>query len=331
MLQRIFPHTAFLGVATKNLACLDSIHKNLAHHSVCKSSTLVNRSVFGRSRRCSCIYSILAMPQIVGSKVGTTLDYVVSLVGKESAVACVVVVVPHVCSKPRTCKRREVPRHILARQRRCESEDVGRNRCCPSTCTEVSLGSNLTRLDECADEVEQRLFALAEVGLACRPVVHLQIDVGVIVDTPRSVNIVVPYALQVGWHIARTRRSDEQIAAKLIVELFEIEVLLTATIVAESLVDGHVLDVGCSIVDIELYAVEQTCIVIVVLLEQRLIALGNSLVDPLTCCRLWIDTYISLCIVEIGIVVGLVISVGSDDEHHLVGTLDCDFAVVIVD
>ena len=141
----------------------------------------------------------------------------------------------------------------------------------------------------------------------------------------------MPYALQVGWHIARTRRSDEQIAAKLIVELFEIEVLLTATIVAESLVDRHVLNVGCCVVDVELHAVEQTGVVIVMILEQRLIALGYSLVDPLACCRLGIDAYISLCIVEIGIVVGLVISVSSDDEHHLVGTLDCDFAVVIVD
>ena len=271
------------------------------------------------------------MPQIVGSKVGTTLDYVVSLIGKESAVAGVVIIVPHVCGKPRTCKRREVPRHILARQGRSESKDIGRYRCCPSTCTEICLGSNLTRLDESTDEVEQRLFALAEVGLACRPVVHLHIDIGVIVYTPRSVNVVVPYTLEVGWHIARTRRGDEQIAAKLIVELFEIEVLLTATIVAESLVDRHVLDVGCCVVDVELNAIEQTGVVIVMLLEQRLIALGNSLVNPLTCCRLGIDTYISLSIVEVGIVVGLVVSIGSDDEHHLVSTLNGNLAVMIVD
>ena len=66
------------------------------------------------------------------------------------------------------------------------------------------------------------------------------------------------------------------------------------------------------------------------LVEQRLIALGYSLVDPLACSRLRIDAYISLCIVEVGIVVGLVVGVGCDDEHHLVGTLNGNFSVMIV-
>ena len=79
------------------------------------------------------------------------------------------------------------------------------------------------------------MLTLAEVGLAGRPVVHLQIDVRVIIYTPRSVHVVVPHALQVGWHVAGARRGDEKVTAKLIVELLQIEVSLALPIVSQPL------------------------------------------------------------------------------------------------
>ena len=45
-----------------------------------------------------------------------------------------------------------------------------------------------------------------------------------VVDAPGAVDIVVPQALEVGGHRAGTRGCDEQVAAKLEVELFELRV-----------------------------------------------------------------------------------------------------------
>lgn len=63
---------------------------------------------------------------------------------------------------------------------------------------------SFTRLHLCLDEVEERKLALAQVGGAGWPVVHLEIDVVMVVNTPRTIHVVVPYTLQVGRHIART-------------------------------------------------------------------------------------------------------------------------------
>ena len=48
-----------------------------------------------------------------------------------------------------------------------------------------------------------------------RPVVHLQVDVGVVVGVPRRVDVLVPDPLQVGRQRARPTRAEQQVAAEL--------------------------------------------------------------------------------------------------------------------
>ena len=291
-------------------------------------STLVNRSVLGRCGRSRGVHAVGAMPEIVGREVGRLLQYFV-VVSEEAAVARKIVVVPEVCGEPRTSERREVPRHILARERRCEAEDVARYGRCPATCAEVRLRRYTARLHERADEVEERQLALRESRRASQPVVHLQIDVVMVVDTPRSVDVVVPQALQVSRQIVGTRRRDEQIAAKLIVELLQVVVGLALAVSLKTTVHGQVVGINRSVVDVQTHAVEKLRIVGIVLVEQRGVVLCGSLGEPVGSSLFRVYTYVSLRVAEIGVVVGSVVGVGSDEEHHLVGILHHELAASV--
>ena len=268
------------------------------------------------------------MPEIVGREVGRLLQYVVIL-GEEVTIACEVVVVPEVCGEPRTCERREVPRHILARKRRGEAEDIARNGCCPATCAEVRLRRYAARLHERADEVEERQLALRESRRASQPVVHLQVDVVMIVDAPRSVDVVVPQALQVSRQIVGTRRRDEQVATELIVELLQVVVGLALAVSLKTTVHGLVVGINRSVVDVQTHAVEKLRIVSIVLVEQRGVVLCGSLGEPVGSSLRRVHTHVSLRVAEIGVVVGSVVGVGSDEEHHLVGILHRELAASV--
>ena len=291
-------------------------------------STLVNRSVLGRCGRSRGVHAVGAMPEIVGREVGRLLQYFV-VVSEEAAVARKIVVVPEVCGEPRTSERREVPRHILARERRCEAEDVARYGRCPATCAEVRLRRYTARLHERADEVEERQLALRESRRASQPVVHLQIDVVMVVDAPRSVDVVVPQALQVSRQIVGTRRRDEQVATELIVELLQVVVGLALAVSLKTAVHGQVVGINHSVVDVQTHAVEELRIVGIVLVEQRGVALCGSLGEPVGSSLFRVYTYVSLRVAEIGVVVGSVVGVGSDEEHHLVGILHHELAASV--
>ena len=65
------------------------------------------------------------------------------------------------------------------------------------------------------EQVPQRLLHLGQIRHVCRPVVHLDVDVDVVVGVPRRGDLVVPNALQIRGHRVRPRRSHQQVAAEL--------------------------------------------------------------------------------------------------------------------
>ena len=135
VLQGIFPLLAILGILAQNLACLYGIKQNLTNHGMSKGGTLVYRSVLRRGGRSRCIDAILAMPQIICCEISTSLDDIVGCLAQELLIAGIVVIIPEMGSQPWTGKWREVPRHILACQRRSETEDIAGYRCGPATGT----------------------------------------------------------------------------------------------------------------------------------------------------------------------------------------------------
>ncbi len=77
------------------------------------------------------------------------------------------------------------------------------------------------------DVVEVGVVGLRHVAGESRPVVHLDVDVGVVVSGPRRIVAFVPHALQVGCaEHAVTRRRDQQVAAVLVVHGLQRAVLV---------------------------------------------------------------------------------------------------------
>ena len=169
-----------------------------------KGGSFVNRSVFGRSGRSCGVSSIRLAPQKVSGKLSTALNQIVSGFFQEFLVTGIIIIFPDVCCQPGTGHRIEVPRHIFAFEWSGKSENIGRNGCGPSSCSEISLCCFLSRFYQCTDKVHQRECTFIEVGRASRPVVHLYVDVVMVVYSPRTVYVVVPDALQVGRHVARS-------------------------------------------------------------------------------------------------------------------------------
>ncbi|MNL83243.1 hypothetical protein D3C87_2108430 [compost metagenome] len=63
--------------------------------------------------------------------------------------------------------------------------------------------------------LKQRLVAFAEVGHFNGPIIHFGIDIHGVFTIPRWIELVVPFALQVGRMASRTATRNEQVACEL--------------------------------------------------------------------------------------------------------------------
>ena len=64
-------------------------------------------------------------------------------------------------------------------------------------------------------ELDQRIVQFGQVARLRRPVVHLQVDVGVVVGVPRCIDVLVPNALQVGRQRSGATAANQQVATEL--------------------------------------------------------------------------------------------------------------------
>ena len=133
---------------------------------------------------------------IVEIEVSSTLDNRIPLT-KKFLIACVEIVLPQMSSKPSTSVGIHAPEGTI--NRTCNAPDVGIVVCHPAIASIHLLGSHSTCLAQILDHREKRLGGLGEVADLSRPVVHLSIDVDGIFRIPRSIALVVPHTLQVGW------------------------------------------------------------------------------------------------------------------------------------
>ena len=80
----------------------------------------------------------------------------------------------------------------------------------------------------------------------------------------------------------------------------------------------------CVGVNIQFYTVEKCRVVGIMLLEELVISLCNSIPYPSLGCFFGVYTNVCLRVVEIGVEVNLVVGVGSDVETNLIGTFNSD-------
>ena len=71
--KHMLPLLTFFLIYTQHFACFNRIHQNFTHYGMHKSSSLIDRTMLGRSGRSSRIGSIRLMPQVIDCKIRTTL------------------------------------------------------------------------------------------------------------------------------------------------------------------------------------------------------------------------------------------------------------------
>ena len=117
---------------------------------------------------------------------------------------------------PRTVQRRDSPDAI---HHSGYAERIGEVVHGPASCIVHLPGSNGSGNGQLVHEPGQRLDSFRQISGFGRPVVHLQVDVGVKVGIPWGVVEVVPDSLQIGWQLARRPgRVHQQVPAILVVK-----------------------------------------------------------------------------------------------------------------
>ena len=86
----------------------------------------------------------------------------------------------------------------------CVVPDVGHHMQHPSFCVRAVeiLGSLVSALDKSLDESDKWFVKFTQIAWLSNPVIHLDVNVGVVVSVPRSVETVGPQSLQVRWKTA---------------------------------------------------------------------------------------------------------------------------------
>ena len=220
--------------------------------------------MFGRGRRGCGVESAGLEPEIVAHKLSARLEQRISRLLQIIAVEGIFVVVPHMRSEPGTIDGGKIPGHVLALGGSGETEDIGRDVGSPSTGVVHGLCRALSGLIDRAEIDIERLEALGQVGRAYGPVVHLNVDIVVVVTVPRTLDATVPHTLKVHGHGFTSRRLDDEVAGKLIVEHLEPGIGLAFAIAVYALVGGDVdaaLLVG-RLAQVDAHAVEELGIVV---------------------------------------------------------------------
>ena len=134
---------------------------------------------------------------------------------------------PEVCTKPGSTCVSGAPRRVLARSGIVP--DVGHHMLNPAFrlwTIEVFCRFFSTRYQP-EYQLCERKMELAEIALFGDPVVHLDIDIGVVVSVPRGVECVCPKTLEVRRKAAFAGAAYEEISSEIVVQCSEGIVLRT--------------------------------------------------------------------------------------------------------
>ena len=115
---------------------------------------------------------------------------------QEVLVTCEKIVLPEMGCEPGTTRGEHAPGRTIDRSG--DTPEVGVVVSHPTVTAVHLTSSELSRLTQVSDHVEERLLGLSQVAYKGRPVVHLGIDVDRVFRIPGGVQFVVPDTLQVG-------------------------------------------------------------------------------------------------------------------------------------
>ena len=319
MRKRVVPGGHVAVVHAENHRCAHRLLQIFANHRVGEGRPLVHRSVFGRSRRRRRERAVRFLPQVVFRELRALLQHRISHLGKKLLVACELIVLPQVRRQPVGGHRIVVPRHVLTHEGRGETEGVAADTGHPSAGVEIFACRHRPGFAHREDEFREWFGAFGQSRCERRPIVHLQVDVVVVVHAPRPVDVVVPHPLQVCGEIARSRRGDEQIAAKLEVERLEIMIRCAVAVGRQSAIRRQVSQRVGRGVQLQLHAIKERSVVLVVACKEGGEVASRRRFHPLCRGAFGVHAHIGLRIVELRIEVHAVVRVGGEEEGYLVG------------
>ena len=142
------------------------------------------------------------------------------------------------------------------------SEGVGQVMDRPASGMIHFLGGNASRFLKLFHEADERKGSFRKVAYFCRPVIHLEVDVGMEIGTPGSIEVLVPDSLQVGRQDAGCAGAvHEQIASVLEIkgdearvigagfEGFQSDIGRQGVLRCLSQVDGNTVENRCMVFD----------------------------------------------------------------------------------
>ena len=222
VIKFFLPHGQNLGVLAYDLASLDSIVEQLPDERLLIGIAGGTRTVLGRIRGRRNILAVAIADEQLGIQLCLLAERGVNIALQILYVACVAIGVIGVLENPRHGRGRPAPVEAPARAGPAKGRILRMGHKAVGLAlgafdAGIDFGGHTTRLTQAINIGDERLSRLRKVCGVDRPIVHLQVDVHVIVGSPRRIHEVVPHALQIAGELrVLTRRRNSQITAVLI-------------------------------------------------------------------------------------------------------------------
>ena len=222
VVKLLLPNGQDLSVLAHNLAGLDSVMEKLPDERLLIGIAGGARTVLGRIRGRRDILAVTIANEQLGIQLSLLakcgIDIALQVLGIARIAISIIGVLEnprHGCGRPAPVKAPARASPAKGRVLRMGHEAVGL--ALGALDTGIDLGGHTAGLAQAVNIGDERLGRLRKVRGIHRPVVHLQVDIHVIVGSPRRIHKVVPHTLQVAGELGVLARGrNGQIAAILV-------------------------------------------------------------------------------------------------------------------
>ncbi|OPZ66351.1 MAG: hypothetical protein BWY83_02903 [bacterium ADurb.Bin478] len=196
-----------------------------------------DKRVFRRMGRIGDQIAVLIRHEIIQKKLCRPFHQRIAAHPQKDGIAGERIVLPYMLTQPGRAHGPDAPDAV----RRCgKTPNVGQMMHHPSIAAIMHARGHSAGFHQRLDIIHQRQSAFREMGGLRRPIVHLQIDIGMIIGIPRRRHGFIPLALQVGGQTTGPRTGDEQVTAILKIKRHQRRILSALLDPSQALIRGQV-------------------------------------------------------------------------------------------
>ena len=134
------------------------------------------------------------------------------------------------------------PRRMFAR--RSKLPDISQNMRYPSFGIIIRLRRTFATCHLLLGPLNQRKMQFRQIGYLCRPMIHLQINIQVIIAIPRRMDRITPQALQIRRQQSHTGRRNQQIPPELKIQSLQTRIILILGKSSQAAINRPILPFG---------------------------------------------------------------------------------------